>query len=395
MIVFLLIAVSIWTGAHYYLRLRLVTPADIHPALKFLGTALILLFMFAAPVSFWVHGQGGDQAWKGGLEWIGYTAMGLSALLFGVTVLRDLIWLAAVAADWLASLKTGRELLPPGPARMSVFNLTSLGVVLVTGVLASIGFRAVMAGPRVMITTIVIPGLSPGLDGFRIALIGDLHLSRMTPRGFTRRLAGQVNALDPDLVAFVGDYGDGNAATLRNEAMELSAIRARHGKFFVTGNHDYYSDFPRWVGMAEQAGFRVLLNENRPIDVSEQRFAIAGVTDHGAGDMGSIGGHRTDFEKAAAGIDPRSFSILLSHQPRDLDLAERLGFDLMLCGHTHGGQFFPYTHVVRLFFRHARGLHDVGRMKLYVTRGTGYWGPPLRIGSSAEIGLLILRSGGC
>lgn len=391
MIIFLLIAVSIWAGAHYYIGSRLISHAGLAGGYVTLGWAAVVALLFLGPSAFWTHEMEGWEAWKVAVAWAGYTAAGFSALLFGLTLLRDIGWASALAFNWLDSLAWGSEFLPPGAMRRTIFNWTSVSVVGLACLMSIYGIVMTRLGPRIERVEVEIPGLPAALQGLRIVEICDLHLSRTTPPKFMAELAADIRELAPDLLVFTGDFGEGKVSTNREAALELKDVKARYGKFFVAGNHEYYSDFPLWIRVAGEAGFTVLLNQARTLDIKGQPVYIAGITDQDARRAGPIEGHDSNLEAASAGLRKSDFGILLAHQPRRLDEAAKQGFKLMLSGHTHGGQIFPYTYVVRLFFRHSRGLNDVGGMKLFVSRGTGYWGPPIRVGSRAEITLLVLR----
>ncbi len=393
MIVFLFIAVSIWAGAHYYIGSRLISHAGMAGGYAVLAWAAVGVLLFLGPSAFWTHEMEGWEAWKVIVAWAGYAAAGFSALLFGLTLLRDIGWASVLTFNWLGELARGREFLPPGPLRLSIYNWTSVSVVGLACIMSIYGIVMTRLGPRIERLDAKIPGLPAALEGLRIVEICDLHLSRTTPRNFMPELVAAVKELDPDLLVFTGDFGEGKVSTNREAALELIEIRPRYGKFFVAGNHEYYSNFPLWIRVAEEAGFTILLNQSRTLDIGGKSVYVAGITDQDAHRAGPIQGHDSNLEEAAAGLRKSDFGILLAHQPRRLARAAELGFKLMLCGHTHGGQIFPYTYVVRLFFKHSRGLNDVDGMKLYVSRGTGYWGPPIRVGSRAEISLLVLRTG--
>jgi predicted MPP superfamily phosphohydrolase len=392
MMVFFITMISLWAGAHYYMGARLVSASVLPTAWTRVGWGILVLLMFMAPATFRIHGAEGWNPWCVFGEWVGYTLMAVSSIAFGLTVLRDAGWLLALAVDWLVSLKAGNFMPAPGALRQTVFAWSSLGVVAATFCMVAAGTWVTRRGPLVEEYDVRIKDLPAGLEGFRIVQFTDLHMARTTSAAFARQVTESVNAGRPDVVVFTGDFGEGKVATQRERIAALAEIRAPHGKFFVTGNHEYYSDFPRWIDAARKLGFTVLMNESRVMDTGRGRVLIAGVTDHRAGEINE--GHATNVSLAARGIEavpaPR---ILLAHQPRATEGAAEAGFDLMVCGHTHGGQYFPYTYVVKLFFCRSRGLGKVGNMNLFVSRGTGYWGPPVRFGSSPEISFLVLRGG--
>lgn len=389
MIVFLLTAISIWAGMHFYVGVRLVGAAGLSPGWTRAGWGAVIALMFLGPTFIWLHEAKGEGPWLRAAEWCAFMGFGISSLLAGILLIRDLAWIAALGLDWLGGLKTGRALLPPGATRQAVENWSSIGVVAAALAIAAAGLVETRRPPRIEETTVRVPDLAPALKGFRIVVISDLHLGRTTPPGFMESVAEAVNGLRPDIVVFPGDFGDAKANVERENALRLKEVTARYGKFFVTGNHEYYSDFPRWIEMAREAGFTVLMSENRTVQVGRAKLLVAGIPDHEARETRHE--RLPSLAELAPGLDSVEFAILLAHQPRRAKEAAEAGFNLMISGHTHGGQYFPYTWIVKLFYRWDRGMFAVGGMALYVSRGTGYWGPPIRAGSPSEISLLVLQ----
>jgi hypothetical protein len=228
------------------------------------------------------------------------------------------------------------------------------------------------------------------LDGLRIAQISDVHVGSLLGRRFAASLVERVNALDADLVAVTGDLVDGSVHHLADDVAPLRGLRGRHGVFFVTGNHDHYSGADEWVEMASSLGMRVLRNERVAIETRGAVFDLAGVEDHHAHLVS--GTHAEDLPAALSGRDPARPVVLLAHDPSTFKQASRLGVDLQLSGHTHGGQIFPFGLLVRLAIPFVAGLYTRGASRLYVSRGTGFWGPPMRLLAPAEITELVLRA---
>jgi predicted MPP superfamily phosphohydrolase len=180
---------------------------------------------------------------------------------------------------------------------------------------------------------------------------------------------------------------------LRPALAPLAGLRARHGAYFVTGNHEYYSrsGAHSWMDELERMGLRVLRNQRVAIGSGTESFDLAGVPDHGAIRFPDDG-PAEDIAGALAGRDPSRAVVLLAHQPIAIHQAASLGVDLQLSGHTHGGQIWPWGALVRLQQPFIRGLHRIGESQLYVSCGTGFWGPPMRLGAPAEITEIILRT---
>ncbi|WP_175705019.1 metallophosphoesterase, partial [Burkholderia ambifaria] len=191
---------------------------------------------------------------------------------------------------------------------------------------------------RVVEVEVPIDDLPASLDGFTIVQISDIHVGPTIKRGYVEAIVNAVNRLQPDLIAVTGDVVDGSVARLAGHAAPLGALRARHGAFVVTGNHEYYSGADAWVAEFRRIGLDVLMNEHRTIEHGDGRLVLAGVTDYSAGSFDPA--HRSDPSAALAGApaDVR-LRVLLAHQPRSANAAADAGFTLQLSGHTHGGQF--------------------------------------------------------
>ncbi|MEK6609137.1 MAG: metallophosphoesterase, partial [Myxococcota bacterium] len=227
--------------------------------------------------------------------------------------------------------------------------------------------------------------------GLTIVQLTDLHVGPTLGRAFVAEVVTRTNALTPDLVAITGDLVDGSPERLQDAVAPLAELRARHGVYFVTGNHEYYSGADAWLPALARLGIRTLRNERVTIGAGAAAFDLAGVDDFTA--LGMADGHGPDLPRALAGRDPSRAVVLLAHQPRAVHEAARLGVDLQLSGHTHGGQIWPFRWIVRLAQPFVAGLHRVGATQIYVSRGTGFWGPPMRLCEPAEISRIVLQAG--
>lgn len=245
---------------------------------------------------------------------------------------------------------------------------------------------------KVVEVEVPIPELHPDLVGLRIVQISDVHVGPMISGDFVREVVDVVNTLDADLIAVTGDLVDGTVAELGAHTASLAELRARHGTFFCTGNHEYYSGAEEWCRECERLGMVVLNNRHEVLRLGQAQLVVAGVTDLKAGSI--LPAHEHDLDGAMAGAPAGDFRLLLAHQPRSVLGAPRHEIDLQLSGHTHGGQYFPGTLLIHLAHPYVRdlNLHE-GRTWIYVSCGTGFWGPPFRLGSEAEITLLRLVPG--
>ena len=372
---------SVGIGMHAYLAERLLlAPAWPH-AVRAVGLAALALAFAAVVVRIFSRRRVG--ALSTALSWFAYSWLGLAFLLVMITLASDAV-LALVGAALPSGAGTG-DLLVLARGR-------ALGVAAVGLAAGAVALRQGLAPPRVQRIEIALARWPRALDGFRIAQISDLHLGPLLERRFASAVAARVNELDADLVAVTGDLVDGSVARVGAEVEPLAALRARHGVFFVTGNHDYYSGADGWVARVIELGWRALRNERVALGGAGAGFDLAGVDDR----HGSLvePGRGEDLARALADRDPARPVVLLAHDPTTFKAASRHGVDLQLSGHTHGGQIWPFRWFVRAVVPWVEGLHRVGGSALYVSRGTGFWGPPMRLGAPAEITEITLRACG-
>jgi uncharacterized protein len=264
-------------------------------------------------------------------------------------------------------------------------------VVGVTLVLVCWGVVEAMRVPRVRTTEVVLDRLGRGLDGTRVVLLADTHFGPIERVRWSARTAAAVNALEPDVVCHAGDIADGTVDRRREQAAPLGDIRARLARVYVTGNHEYFGEAQGWLDHMRDLGWEPLHNRHVVVERGGSRLVVAGVDDRTAASSGHPG-HRADHAAALAGADPDLPVLLLAHQPKQVDDAVTHGVDLQISGHTHGGQIWPFHYLVRIDQPVLRGLtRHGGRTQLYTSRGTGFWGPPLRVFAPSEITLLTLR----
>ncbi len=304
------------------------------------------------------------------LGWLGLVAMGFFSTLLVTTLLRDAFLLGARLALSGARYRT---LLEP----------SALGAVLTTIGVTAVGF-VIARRPRIVNVDIPISRLPQALHGFSIAQISDVHVGPTIRREFVERLVGRVNGLRADLIAVTGDLVDGSVQQLALHTEPLSKLLARHGVYFVTGNHEYYSGEAAWTREIRRLGLTVLKNQHVVLNHDGASLVLAGVNDISAHHYDSA--ERSDPAAALEGAPTDAGAkILLAHQPGSAQAAAHAGYDVQISGHTHGGQFWPWNLFVRFFQPFTAGLHRVKNLWVYVSRGTGYWGPPNRFGVPAEI----------
>jgi predicted MPP superfamily phosphohydrolase len=260
-------------------------------------------------------------------------------------------------------------------------GLTATGIV-------GYGVRTALGPPTLDRAQIALTKLPRALDGFRIALVSDIHLGPLTGAPHAERIVAAINNLDADIVAVVGDLVDGSVAELGASAAPLRDLRSRHGGYFVTGNHEYYSGHQEWIDEVARLGLTPLRNQRLQIATKGGAFDLAGVNDV----TGRSFGDAPDFDAALGGRDPALPVVLLAHQPVQVHDAAKHGVDLQLSGHTHGGQMVPFSLLVRLQQPVLSGLAEIDGTKVYVTHGAGFWGPPVRVGAPPQVTLIELRS---
>jgi uncharacterized protein len=379
--------------AHWYLWKRLVKDTTRPGMARRVGAvaAVVLALLVFATVALGRSVPPSVGQW---FSWPGYIWFALMFYLFLITLLLELPRLAL--RGWVrrrpleATATTSTE--PAAPTSDVGRRLfLSRGLALAAGAasvsLVGTGLVSALGPPDLLRIRIPLRRLDPSLAGFRIAVVSDIHLSAILRRSHTERLVRMINESEPDLVAIVGDLADGTVADLGDAAAPLADLVSREGSFFVTGNHEYFIDPDGWVRELDRLGVHTLRNERTRISRAAASFDLAGVTDV----SGRAHHDAPDFDRALAGRSPTDPVVLLAHQPVQVTDAAARGVDLQLSGHTHGGQLYPFHYVVAASQPSLAGLSKVDSTWLYVTRGAGFWGPPVRVGAPPDITLVELH----
>ena len=306
-------------------------------------------------------------------------------LLFVGFLATDVVRLMA----WLSRRLT-HSVPPDGERRQFLARWLAGGVAVTGGGLAAWSVRAALGPVSVRRVEVPLHRLKRQHDGLVIAQLTDLHIGPTIGRSQLQAIVDTTNALGADIVAITGDLVDGSVEELRDAVAPLAQLRARHGVFFVTGNHEYFSGAPQWVEEVSRLGIRVLRNERVEINHNGEVLDLAGVDYASAARFGH--GHGEDLGRALSNRVPGRSVVLMAHQPRTARRSAAYGVDLQLSGHTHGGQIWPFGALVALQQIFLAGLHRQGDTRVYVSRGTGYWGPPMRLGAPSEISQLVLRA---
>lgn len=389
MLLFGIVASTIWILAHVYVGRRLITESDASSRVRFAGWTAVGLHALVSIVSFMGRRLQPEGAWFDVVQWIAYVGMGFFVLLFLMVLVRDFLRLSRWSAKRAFSAATDE---PADPSRRgfmtSMVNASFVGTAAAS---SGWGYREARKLPGVDRVDVEVEGLPDELDGFTIAQISDLHVGPTIRGDFVEMVVEQVNELDADMVAITGDLIDGFVPDLRSETRYLADLKSRHGTYYCTGNHEYYWDVEGWCSEVERMGATVLVDSHSLIEHDGRRVLVAGVADYSSGRRFSFSGHDSSPIKAKQSAPDHDFSLLLAHQPKSIWEASEAEFDLQLSGHTHGGQFWPWNYLVGLAHPFSAGLALYEKTFIYVNRGTGYWGPPLRLGVPSEISLLTLR----
>lgn len=350
--------------------------ADAHPVAAWLLVAGFFLLQLAGPFGdrlfFARHRRKAVPGFMVRvLDWASYIAFGAMSCLVVFGLVADIVTM-------------GWSLIAP-PVNDRAVLLVLLGATALTALVGVVQ----ASQPRVQRVDVPLRDLPPAFDGFKIAQTSDLHVGPTIGKRYARKVVDIANAQAPDMAALTGDFVDGSVADFAADVAPLAELRAPEGVFYVTGNHEYFWDAGQWIAAFRQLGARVLVNEHELIRRGDATIAVAGVTDISTRYMS--GAHAFSPQRALAGVPDGVPKILLAHQPISFTAAAEAGADLQLSGHTHAGQYFPFTLLIGFFQRYTRGLNRHDNMWVYVNSGTGYWGPPMRTGAPPEITLLTLR----
>ncbi|WP_067827457.1 metallophosphoesterase [Nocardia inohanensis] len=337
-----------------------------------LGTAAFLIGYAALPAGM-LLGHGPRQSDAASI--VGDTLLGVLWVLFTWSAIGTV----ARAALGIAGVDD--------PARS---RIVAASVLAVTAVLVAWAVFEARRLPRVRTREVTIPGLGRGLDGLRLVVVTDTHFAALDRQRWSERVVDLVNAQQPDIACHAGDLADGSVAARSAQVDPLGKVDAPLGRFYITGNHEYFGDAPGWIGHMSGLGWQTLRNQHEVVTRNGDSLVIAGIDDPTGI---ALPGHGPDLPAALTGADPAHPIVLLAHQPRQVEDAVKAGVALQISGHTHGGQIWPFHYLVRLEQPVVAGLSRHGdRTQLYASRGTGFWGPQLRLFAPSEITVLILRT---
>ncbi|MBX3231332.1 MAG: metallophosphoesterase [Labilithrix sp.] len=365
---FFVVAVLVMGASHRYVWARLVRDAGLPQPWSRVATVAIVVLYVLLMGSF-VLVRTLHRSIGAPLMWITYTWLGV---LFFMVLSLGLSDLARV----ITMRVQGSGTIDDPERRMAISRLFAGGAAMLGLGASAVGLASVLAPVAVKRVKVTLDRLTKASSGTRIVQLTDVHVGPTIGKAYVDQVVQRVNELDADVVVITGDLVDGSVEDLKEHVAPLGTMKNKHGIYFVTGNHEYYSGAGAWIRYLESIGIKVLANEHVRIGGADG-FDLVGIDDPSSGTQ--------DLRKALEGREADRACVLLSHQPRGIALAEKLGVDLQLSGHTHGGQLFPWNFMVRLQQPFVAGLHKLERAQIYVSSGTGYWGPPMRVGTSAEI----------
>jgi uncharacterized protein len=365
-----LLVVVLLIGLHVFVGITLIPDLSLGRFGSVLAWGYLALSAVLMRYGVLVRGAGNAL-----LAWSGLLAMGIFSSLAIFALLRAFALVVGSLLGW------------ESPA---IAQGSALAVIVAVAAVTLFGVLNARRTARVVERNIALRDLPPALDGFSIVQLSDIHVGPTIKQGYIDAIVSRVNGLSPDLIVITGDLVDGSVADLADDIAPLAQLSARHGTYVVTGNHEYYSGADSWIAEFERLGMAVLLNRHVQLEHGGARLVLAGIADYSAELFRPS--HKSDPVAAFANAPDDVPRILLAHQPRSAKAAAEAGCDLQLSGHTHGGQFWPWMHFVRWQQPWVAGLQRIGQMQIYISRGTGYWGPPLRFGAPSEITRIRLVS---
>ncbi len=361
---FLLVLVFIFS----YVGLKLTQLLTLHPVLLILLSLFLILltvgpifFIRSKPIYF-------GTVWYTLFSWVGSTLIGFwgTFLLLSIPIdVTDLLF---------SAFNHGHGFMTPEYYQIILFASITMVV---------LGFLYAMLGPRIVNVSIPIENLSPALQNFKIAQISDLHIGSTIQSRYVRRVVNRTNAENPDIVVISGDLVDAPTEAIKEHLLPFRDLKSKYGVYYVTGNHEYYWGIQSLFAELESVGFTILQNSSRVIEVNKSKILLAGIPDPAGAHFGDF--YKPNLTKARTSAESTDLNILLSHRPDPYENAEKLGFHIQFSGHTHAGQFFPFSLLIAFAHKYYRGLSRFKKMWIYVNPGTGYWGPANRFWIASEI----------
>ena len=387
---FFIFATIILIIIHGVVGVRVIPFLNLNHNLKILTWCLLAILGSLPIIPIILRSKGYEEEFVDYFSWAGYISLGFFVLTFLAVMTKDLIFFILGFVPKVSSLYSSETI--SSERREFIQKLLSIGIITATGTSTLKGLYNARKGPTIMKESVPINNLHKDISNLRIAQISDLHVGPTIKKGYVENVVNEVNKLNPDIIAITGDMVDGSVNYLAKHVEPLKDLHANIGKFFVTGNHEYYSGVDQWLDKTDQLGFTNLVDSHEVLSKGNGKISLGGVTDYRSKTIKPS--HKSDAKIAFHDAPKNIPKILLAHQPWSIYNAHEAGTDLQLSGHTHGGQFWPFVYPVRWANPYTAGLHDHNGTWVYVNRGTGYWGPPLRLGVESEITMVTLKTNG-
>ena len=382
---FFIFALIILWIIHGYVAIRFISPFDISFLKSFFFYSIVFILSIIPILPLLLRMNGGESKLLDKFSLIGYTSLGFFTLSFFLFLTKDFFYQIVSIYE-----KLFQNIEPIVDSKRDFLKKAmSIGMISLAGSASLYGFRMARDVPSIIYKNIYLKNLPDEFEKFKIAQISDLHVGPTIKKPYVESVLTQISYLNPDLIAITGDLVDGSVKHLKSELEPMAEMIAPYGTFFVTGNHEYYSGVDQWLDETDRLGMKNLINTNEILTINDSKIVLAGVTDYRAHQIKPS--HKTNPKKALEHLPNDILKIVLAHQPASIFKIHEAGADLQLSGHTHGGQFWPFTYPTKWANPYLEGLHDHNGTQIYVNKGTGYWGPPLRLGVSSEITLIQLR----
>ena len=382
---FFIVALTVFLLMHGYVGWRIIPTFNLSPISSFVAYAItfFLGFLPLLPIILRINGYESKLIDK--ISLIGYTSLGFFTLSFTFLLAKDILF---QLVSFINNIFNDQQIVDESK-RDFIKKSVSIGIIGLTGSATAYGFYKARKGPHVIKENIFLKNLPSEFENYKIAQISDLHVGPTIKRPYVEKVFDTIANVNPDMLAVTGDLVDGSVENLRSDLEPFKDMIARDGTFFVTGNHEYYSGVDRWLDETDRLGMTNLINSKTIIERQGSEICIAGITDFRAHQIKKS--HRSNPKSALNNVRKNVPKIVLAHQPNSIFSVHDAGADLQLSGHTHGGQFVPFNFPTKLANAYLSGLYDHEGTQIYVNRGTGYWGPPLRLGIPSEVTEITLK----
>lgn len=380
--IFIIIFSLVLSILYFYVGWKFIFKSNISRFSKNILSIILLLFYLFPIFGFLLHFLKIENSFSILFLWLGYIGLGIVSLLFFSYLIIDIFSI-------ISHLLLKENKFDPNRRIFLGFTIRGLAAT-ISGIGSAWGIYSALKTPVIKTVKIPIINLSNNLNNFKIAHITDTHIGSMIGKQFVQEIVRKISDMKPDILVFTGDAADGSVESYGNSFSPFEDLNVPYGKYFVTGNHEYYSDLNGWLRLIEKVGFKILINESQILNINGSEIMITGIPDKTGKYFSSF--HKVDMQKAIGGMRKCDLKILLAHRPKDVEYAISNNFHLQLSGHTHGGQYFPFSLLVQLAHPFLKGLHKKENTWVYINQGTGYWGPPMRIGTEPEITEIIIKA---